>query len=404
MEISQEKSGSQLVLTLVGRLDASWCDAVEQALSTAIRSGEHHLLLDMAQVDYISSAGLRVLFSVYKQLLAIKGQFGIRQPSKNVESVLRMVGIAQLISEGPAPAPAVEAGAPFSTEQADCETYPLSAAAMTLEQIGGPAVLAGTVTAPATTVRFPAGTVALGLGALGTCWSENAPRLGEFLAVCGAAAFQPADASPRPDFLLSEGHLVPEGQLILGFRAHGEFSTLIRFAARAGVRSVGLSELAATALETSGSDTAVVVAVTEAVGLVGTALRQSVAGPPSDTRFRFPEIRDWLAFSSERSHRDSTSLIVGVVGRASSPCRDLLRPHGSVLGHFHAAAFPYRPLQKGRIDLDVTVRGLFDTHAVAAVLHLLADPREIQGAGESEFTRGALWVAPVSEPSAPSLP
>jgi hypothetical protein len=67
-----------------------------------------------------------------------------------------------------------------------------------------------------------------------------------------------------------------------------------------------------------------------------------------------------------------------------------------VLAHFHAAAFPYRPLQKGRIALDATVRALFDTHALSGVLHLLCDPREIQGAGESEFTRGALWIAPVS--------
>ncbi|MEI6338932.1 MAG: anti-sigma factor antagonist, partial [Verrucomicrobiota bacterium] len=79
-----------------------------------------------------------------------------------------------------------------------------------------------------------------------------------------------------------------------------------------------------------------------------------------------------------------------------SPLAPLLRPLGAnLLGHFHAACFPYRPLQKGRIDLQPSVAGLFEGFNLQAVLHLLSDPREFIGAGESEFLRGALWIAPV---------
>lgn len=67
-----------------------------------------------------------------------------------------------------------------------------------------------------------------------------------------------------------------------------------------------------------------------------------------------------------------------------------------MLGHTHAAAFPYRPIRKGRLELPATIAELFENSAPLALLHLLADTRDYHGAGESEFQRGALWFAPVA--------
>jgi hypothetical protein len=65
----------------------------------------------------------------------------------------------------------------------------------------------------------------------------------------------------------------------------------------------------------------------------------------------------------------------------------------SPLGHFHAAAFSYRPLKKGDIDLQATVTSLFETETLQGVLHLLTDNREAAGPQQSEFVRGACWIA-----------
>jgi hypothetical protein len=65
-------------------------------------------------------------------------------------------------------------------------------------------------------------------------------------------------------------------------------------------------------------------------------------------------------------------------------------------GHFHAAAFSYRPVQRGQIDLKTSIKTLFEGQALEGILHLLTDDRTISGAGESEFLRGACWVAPIS--------
>jgi hypothetical protein len=190
---------------------------------------------------------------------------------------------------------------------------------------------------------------------------------------------------------------MPAGRLLSGLSGIGDFPLLARFAATEEARTVGLAELTAAALEFAAAPAAAFVAVTETAGLVGAALRRSPAADPAADRFAFPGIRDWLTFTGERAFRDSASLLVGVVARPGTPLDPQLRPLGGagLLAHVHAAVFPYRPLRKGRIDLPATLAELFDGPGLTAVLHLLADPRELVGAGESAFARGALWLAPV---------
>ncbi|MCL5745420.1 MAG: anti-sigma factor antagonist, partial [Acidobacteria bacterium] len=78
-----------------------------------------------------------------------------------------------------------------------------------------------------------------------------------------------------------------------------------------------------------------------------------------------------------------------------TPLLRSMTANGAVLGHFHAAAFGYHPLQKGRIDLHSAVSKLFDTAGLQGVMHLLSDDRPAAGAGESEFLRGACWFGPI---------
>src|SRR5262249_45345881 len=153
-----------------------------------------------------------------------------------------------------------------------------------------------------------------------------------------------------------------EGRLLSGLVGEGAFPLLARFEATAEARTVGLTELAQTSLELAGGPAAFV-AMTETSGLVGASLRRSPAGAAGGDPFALPEIRDWLSFTSERAYRDSTSLLVGVAARPGASVGALLRPlkRGTDLqGHVHAAAFPYRPLRKGRIDLTAAVHELFD--------------------------------------------
>jgi len=142
------------------------------------------------------------------------------------------------------------------------------------------------------------------------------------------------------------------------------------------------------------------VLVAESAGLAGAALRKSPAGG-EDPRapFAYPEIREWLSFSSERAYAQSVVVAAGVAVRAAcEPLEPMLRPLGESAfpaGHVHAAAFSYAPLPRGRIELRPTVTRLYETEKLQTVLHLLRDGRPVTGAGESLFSRGACWIGPL---------
>ena len=115
--------------------------------------------------------------------------------------------------------------------------------------------------------------------------------------------------------------------------------------------------------------------------------------------FTHPGIRGWLSFTAERAFARALTLAVGVVARPSTGAgQRLLRPLGPVpypIGHVHAAAFSFRPLKKGLIDLKETVGTLFHAENLLGLLHLLDDDRGVGGAGQSEFIRGACWIGPI---------
>jgi len=145
------------------------------------------------------------------------------------------------------------------------------------------------------------------------------------------------------------------------------------------------------------------VMVAESAGLVGAALRRSpaIAHEVNNAPFEYPEVRTWLSFSTERLYSRSLALVTGIAaGSECTPLASLLRPLGTEawpVGHFHAAAFSYRPLQKGDIDLKTTVTTLFETQSLQGVLHLLSDGRRAAGPEQSEFVRGACWISALSE-------
>jgi len=141
--------------------------------------------------------------------------------------------------------------------------------------------------------------------------------------------------------------------------------------------------------------------IAETEALVGAALEKAPTGISGGNVFAFPGVREWFSFTAEPAFANSVSLLVGfVAGAPHATHLGLLRPMtpaGDVHGHFHAAAFPYRPVRRGRVALDELVRPLFDNENVLGLLHLVNDWRDASGAGQSRFLRGACWCAPIEE-------
>ena len=406
MEITPHPSEDRHELRLRGRLDANWAEHLGNAIESAVRAGQHRIDLEFAQVDYISSAGIRVLLKYYRQLKTARGALRVLNPIESVLTVLRLSGIADMLvagAEAPQPVKPPSEARRWERNGVTFEAYEQpDSKGLEGRLLGDPEKFAvGRLSAAESQqVRFDAGHFGVGLGAFGNEGVGSGERFGEFLAVGGAAVAQPTDGSSVPDFQVTEGELVPEVNVLYGLDGSGSFSRLLRFEGAAGERGViALAELVEAALEELRTTAAGFVIVSESASLVGATLRQSPVSANGQSPWNFPGVRDWLSFTTERSDERNLALIVGFVEREPMPESAMfLRPIGpgtNAQGHFHAAAFPYRPLPKGNINLQETVTGLLSTESARTVMHLLADEREFEGVGQTDLMRGACWVGPL---------
>jgi len=87
-----EQKGDIFILRIKGRLDAVTSPLVEKKVFEAINNGQSNLLLDMAEVVYLSSAGMRMLLSITKRLRTMSGKLAICSVTTNVVDVLKMSG------------------------------------------------------------------------------------------------------------------------------------------------------------------------------------------------------------------------------------------------------------------------------------------------------------------------
>ena len=67
MKIQDHKVGAAVVVEVAGRLDSVTSSELEKEILSQLQSGENNLLIDFAGLDYISSAGLRVLLMAAKK-------------------------------------------------------------------------------------------------------------------------------------------------------------------------------------------------------------------------------------------------------------------------------------------------------------------------------------------------
>ena len=122
--------------------------------------------------------------------------------------------------------------------------------------------------------------------------------------------------------------------------------------------------------------------------------------------FAHPEVRDWLSFTPEPEHRAEHGPCRrgGDPGRESGPARPFVRPLSGASEPELRATSTRRSSRTGRfpagaVELTATVSHLFEPGRIETILHLLGDSRPISGAGESRFTRGAIWFVPLTAPA-----
>lgn len=97
MTIESEKKEEKLTLWLHGRLDTSTAPQLQQVVDTELE-GIKDLQIDMEQLEYVSSAGLRVLLSASKKMKAAEGNMTIYHVNKDVMEVFEITGFKDIMN------------------------------------------------------------------------------------------------------------------------------------------------------------------------------------------------------------------------------------------------------------------------------------------------------------------
>ena len=94
--IQQDQQGSVRILALSGRLDTETSADLELALQDLQAAGATHFLIDMADIGYVSSGGLRVLLALAKQLDGGRGSLRLCELNAAVTQVFDVAGFSKL--------------------------------------------------------------------------------------------------------------------------------------------------------------------------------------------------------------------------------------------------------------------------------------------------------------------
>ena len=98
IRIEQQTIDNVLILRPVGRLDSVSSLELEQALTKALEAGNTRIVFDFVELDYISSAGLRVVLLAGKKLRAASGKMALIRMSDIVREVFEMSGFLTLFA------------------------------------------------------------------------------------------------------------------------------------------------------------------------------------------------------------------------------------------------------------------------------------------------------------------
>ncbi len=92
MEIIESTQNDTPILKVIGRVDSKTALDFEEKVIDSIQNGSQNVLIDCEELDYISSAGLRVLNKGAKKLKAVKGKIVLFSMEEYIREVFEIAG------------------------------------------------------------------------------------------------------------------------------------------------------------------------------------------------------------------------------------------------------------------------------------------------------------------------
>lgn len=98
MNIQTKKNKDALVVTVTGRMDAATSPEFEKGFAELLAKGDKSIIVDLAGLEYVSSAGLRAILTSAKRVNAAKGKLAFVGVKGQIQEVLKISGFLSILT------------------------------------------------------------------------------------------------------------------------------------------------------------------------------------------------------------------------------------------------------------------------------------------------------------------
>jgi anti-sigma B factor antagonist len=95
--MTEVQHGGIYIVTIDGRLDSSTAPLLDQNLTAAIAKGVTGMIIDFVRVEYISSAGLRVILKTAKELQRLNGRLVLCSMADYIKEIFEIAGFTSFL-------------------------------------------------------------------------------------------------------------------------------------------------------------------------------------------------------------------------------------------------------------------------------------------------------------------
>jgi len=97
MEVKKEETGDSVKLTIKGHIDSINAEGLQTMLDEVLNSKKYNIIINMSNVIYLCSTGIRAILQAYKISRDFGGKVGIEEPSEIVKRVLDVTSLSDML-------------------------------------------------------------------------------------------------------------------------------------------------------------------------------------------------------------------------------------------------------------------------------------------------------------------
>jgi len=382
-------------LKIKGRIDGLTSGELRRWMNDLISEGHRIFVVELGDVHYISSAGLRVFLEVQKQLRNVEGEIFLFGLAGTAMKAFEMSGFLPLFKIMSSRTEA-EAALKPADNRLDVESREVTGISFRhiqrgglptdLKIIGSQERLRSSTYTKSDVITLPANEISYGFGlaALGDEYDEYSNLFGEGLVLNRNLFFYPTAKHPVADFMLcTQTSSNPEYRFLNGAGFSGPFHHVLSFESNEG--PVEVHNLVRALLDFTAGNVAGVVLLAESKGFWGMNIRKSPVGEnkPENGKdiFDRTNFSEWMNFPVEPGEINHIIACAGIAVRDRNAGRGefiSLLPEGSHF-HMHGAVFPKTPLSKEAAQFEKELNRIVNELEVSKVQHVL---------GQSKFGSG----------------